>query len=87
VRSVYVCVCELIRVAEAKVDVRLRSEMEDGVDLVLAKHALYVGRRCDVAILECEVGFVVKGARVVERCAVVELIEGDYVVVLGVRED
>jgi hypothetical protein len=87
VRSVYVCVRELIRVAEAEVDVRLRSEVEDGVDLVFAKHPLYVGRRCDVTILECEVGLIVKDARVVECRAVVQLVEGDYVVVLGVCED
>lgn len=35
-RPVYVCVCELVRIAEAEVDVGLRREMEDGVDLMLA---------------------------------------------------
>ena len=85
--TVYVCVCELVRVAEAKIDVRLRSEMEDGVDFVLTKHALHIRRRCDVAILGSEVGLVVEGARIIERCAVIELVEGDYIVVFGVRED
>ena len=40
---IHICICELVRVAKAEVDVRLRRKVEDGVDLVLAKHALYVG--------------------------------------------
>lgn len=86
-RAIYICVRELVRVAEAEVDVRLRSEVEYRVDFVLAEHALDVGGRGDVAVFECEVWLVVEGARVVERCAVVELVVGDDVVVLGVRED
>lgn len=83
---VYVCVGETVRVAEAKIDVRLSSEVEDGVDLVRAKDTLHVGRRCDVAILECKVRLAIEYARVVQSCAVVELIERDDVVVPRVSE-
>jgi hypothetical protein len=73
--AVYVRVRELVRVAEAEVDMRLRRKVEDGVDFVLTQHALHVGRRCYVAILKGEIGLVVEDSCVVERCTVVELVE------------
>lgn len=83
--AVYVRVGELVRVAEAQVDVGLRCEVEDGVDLVLTQHALDIAWGGDVAMLEGEVRSVVEHARVVQRCAVVELVQRDDVVV-GVGE-
>lgn len=85
--AVYVRVRELVRIAEAQVDVRLRGEVEDCVDLVLAEHTLHVCWRCDVPVLECEIILVVENPRVVEGRAVVELVEGDDVVMAGVCED
>lgn len=79
--AVHIGVCELVRVTKAQVDVRLRREVEDGVDLVLAKHSLDVAWRCDVAVFEGKVRSVVEHARVVQGRAVVELVEGDHIVV------
>lgn len=84
---VNVRVGKLIRIAEAEVDVRLRCEMEDGVDLVLTQHALHVGRRRNVPILESEVWLVLEDARIVQSRAVIELVVGDDIVLIWVRED
>jgi hypothetical protein len=86
-RSVYVGVGELVRVAEAEVNMRLCGEVEDGIDVVLAQHTLNVGRRGNVSMLEGEVRSVVEDARVVQARAVVELIERDDIVVVGVCQD
>jgi hypothetical protein len=59
--------------------------VEDGVDLVFAKHSFHLGRRRDVALLEREVRSAIEDARVVECCAVVELVVGNDVVV-GIRQ-
>lgn len=84
---IYIRVGEFVRIAEAEVDMRLRCEVEDGVDSVLAQHALHVDRRCDVSILEGEVGLVFKNARVVQGRAVVELVVRHDIVMIGVCED
>lgn len=86
VGAVYIGVCELVRVAEAEVDVRLGGKVEDGVDSVPPQHALDVGGQRDVALLKGKVGPAVEDARVVERGTVVEPVERDDVVV-GVREN
>jgi hypothetical protein len=39
---VYIRIGELVRIAKAEVDMRLRCKVEDGVDLVLSKHPLDV---------------------------------------------
>ena len=78
--SIDVCVCELVRIAEAEVDVRLRSKVEDGIDLVPAQYAFYVRGRCDITLLECEIRSVIEYARVVERCAIVQFVKRDHVV-------
>lgn len=74
-RSIYVRGRELIRITEAEIDVRLSGKVEDGVYAMLAEHSLYFGRRGDVALLEREVCAPFKNARVIERRAVVELVE------------
>jgi hypothetical protein len=65
---------------------RLRSEVEDGINLVLAKHSLDVGWGRDITMLKCEVGSVLEHARIVQRGTVVELVEGYHIVMLGIRE-
>jgi hypothetical protein len=86
-RPVYIRVGELIGVAEAEINMRLRGEMENGIDLVLPQHALDVCRRGNVSVLECKVWPAVEDARVVQCCAIVELIQRDDIVVVGVRQD
>jgi hypothetical protein len=84
---IYIRVGKLVRVAEAEIDMGLRREMEDGVDVMLPQYPLYVRWRCDVTVLEREVWFVVECSGVVQRRAVVKLIKGDDIVLVGVRED
>lgn len=79
--AVDICTRELVRVAKAQVHVRLRREVEDGVDLVLAQHPLDVARTCDVALLKGKVGSAVEHPRVVQRRAIVELVKRHDVVV------
>jgi hypothetical protein len=67
--------------------VRLRGEVEDGVNLVLSKSALDVRWRCDISVLERKIWLVIEDARVVEGGAIVELVEGHDIVVLGICED
>lgn len=86
VSAVDVSVGETVRVSETQVNVGLRGEVEDGVNVVAleAVHDLRGVR--DVAMVEGEVPLIVQGAGVVERCAVVQLVEGDDVVGIGVCE-
>jgi hypothetical protein len=78
---------KLVRVAKAEINVGLRREMEDGVDVMLAQYALHVCRRCNVAVLEGEVPLLFKCPRIIQCRAVVELIEGDDIIVVRIRED
>lgn len=64
----------------------MRCEVEDRIDLVFAKHTLYVGGRSDIALFKGEVRLTIEYARVVEGCAMIEFIEGHDVVV-GVCQD
>jgi hypothetical protein len=60
--------------------VALRGEVEDGVNIVPLQavyHLRWVG---DVALVEAEVSPLVERPRVVERAAIIELVEGDDVV-------
>lgn len=63
---------------------RLRCEVEDGVDLVLAKHPFDICGRCDVAIFEAEVCLLVEYARIVERSAVVKFVKRYHIIVAWV---
>ena len=85
--AVYICVGKLVRVAKAEVYVRLRCEMENGVDVVLAQYALHVYWRCNIAVFERKVSLLIERSRVVQCRAVVELVEGHDIVAVRVRED
>ena len=86
VRAVDVCICEFVRVAKAEVDVRLGSEVENGIDSVLSQYTLDIRWRCYIALLECKVCLFVEDSGVVERCAVVEFVKGNDIVV-WIREN
>lgn len=51
----YVVLGERQRIAEAQVDMSLRREMEDRVDVILAKALEHIGVLCDVAMVETEI--------------------------------
>ena len=59
----------------------MRRKVEDGINLVLAEHSLNLGRGSDVAMFKRKVRPVVKDTGVVQRCAIVELVERDDIVV------
>lgn len=59
----------------------LRGEMEDGVDLVLSKHSLYICWKSDISLLEGKIRSSVEYTGVVQGCAIVQLVERDNVVV------
>lgn len=86
VGTVDVGVCESVRVTEAQIDVGLSGEVEDGVDLVPLQALDDFGGVGNVAVDESEVGLFVQYTGVVERRAVVQLVEGDDVVVIRVSE-
>lgn len=79
-RSEHIILGERVRIAKRQVHVRLRGQMEDGVDVVLSQTAQHIGRLGDVSVEEFEIGPGFEHARVVERTAVVELVEADDVV-------
>lgn len=83
---VYVCVCELVGVTKAKVDMRLRGEVEDCVDFVLTENLLHVRRQRYITLLKRKVCATIQNAGVVERCAVVELVKRDDIVVVRIGE-
>lgn len=84
--AVDVGVCEAVRVAKAQVDVRLGGKVEDGVDVVALEAVNHLDGVGDVALVEAKVALLVEGACVIERGAVVKLVERDDVVGLGVGE-
>lgn len=65
---------------------RLRSEVEYGIDVVFAKHMLHASWRSDVSLLKDKIWLIVQDPRVVKRRAVVKLVERDHMV-LWICED
>lgn len=86
VSTVHIGVGESVRVTKTQVDVGLRSEMEDGIDIVALQTVHDFGGVCNVAMVEGEVALVLEDARVVQGSAVVELVEGDDIVRVGVGQ-
>lgn len=54
---------------------RLRCEMEDCVDLVLAEDVFHACRRRYIALRESEVWLIVKDPRVIKSCAIVKFVK------------
>lgn len=86
VGAVDVCVGEAVRVAKAEVNVRLCGKVENGVNVVALQTADDFVGVGNVALVKRKVALVVEHARVVERRAVVELVERDNVVRVGIRQ-
>jgi hypothetical protein len=74
--------CEFVRVAKAQIHVGVRSEVEDGVDVVLLQTPDHVDSHGHIAVEEVEVSQLLRlqQARIVERAAIVEFVEGNDVV-------
>lgn len=83
VRADDIVVGEGIRVAKTQIHMRLRREVEDGINLVGSQAPQDIGIFCEIAVEELEIRATFEHSRIVQRTAVVELVEADDVV--GVR--
>ena len=79
-RTVRVVHGERQGIAERVIHVRLRSEVHHGIDLLRLQHVREEIRGQNIALDELEVQVVLNGLEVVERRAVVELVEDDHLV-------
>lgn len=78
--------CEGVRVTEAQIDVRLGGEVEDGINVMASQAVHDLGWIRDIAMVEGEVALVIERPSIVQRGAVVELVEGDDVVRIWVGQ-
>jgi hypothetical protein len=84
VRAKHIVLREEVGVAETQVHVCMRREVEDGINIVLLQAFDHVARYGDIAVKEAEVRLRLQHARIVQRAAVVELVEGNNVVCVGI---
>ena len=75
---------EDVGVAETQIHMRMRSEMKDGVDVVFLQAPDHVAWCGDIAVEEAEVRLRLQHARIVQRAAIVQLVKGHNVVVVGI---
>ena len=78
VRADHIVHGEFVRIDKAQVHVRVGSEMEHGVDVVLLQAFDHVGSDGGIAVEEVEVSRLLRlqQACIVERAAIVEFVEG-----------
>jgi hypothetical protein len=77
---------ESVRVTKTQIDVGLRREVEDGIDIVSLKAVHNLRRIGNVAMVECEVALVVQDSGVVQRSTVVKFVEGYDIIRVRVRQ-
>jgi hypothetical protein len=82
--SVDIGMGELIGISEAQINVRLSSKVEDSINVVSLQAIHNLGGIGDISMVESKVPLIVKGSSIVQRCAVIEFIEGDDVIGVGV---
>lgn len=80
----YVIVGESIGISETQIDVGLSSKVENSVNFVAFKAVHDFRRISDIAMVEAEVPLVIECSCVVQRGAVVKLVERDDIVCIGV---
>jgi len=83
-RAKHIVLREDVGVAETQIHVRMRSKMEDGIDVVFLQAPDYVAWNSDIAVEEAEIRLRLQHARMVQRAAIVELVKRHDVVVVGV---
>ena len=82
--SIDISVRKRVRVAKAQIDVGLRCKVEYSIDTVLLQAVHHLVRVRDVAMVEGEVPLAVEDPCVVQGRTVVQLVEGDDIVCIGV---
>lgn len=65
---------------------RLRCEVEDGIDVMLLEAVHHLVRVGYIAMVEGEVLLIIENLRIVRRRTVVKLIEGNYVICVRVGQ-
>lgn len=83
-RAEHIVLREDVGVAEAQVHVCMRREMENRVDVVLLQAFYHVARYGNIAMKEAEIRLRLQHARIVQRAAIVELVERHDVVGVGI---
>jgi hypothetical protein len=83
-RAKHIVLRENVGVAETQIHVRMRSKVEDGIDVVFLQAPDHVAWYGDIAVEEAEIRLRLQHARIVQRAAIVELVERHNVVVVGV---
>jgi hypothetical protein len=83
-RAEHVILRENVRVAETQVYVRMRGEVEDRINIVLLQAFDHITGYGDIAVKEAEIWLRLQHARIVQRAAIVELVEGNNVVGVGI---
>lgn len=83
-RAEHIVLREDVGVAETQIHMRMRSQVKDGVNVVFLQAPDHVGGCGDIAVEEAEVRLLFQHARIVQRAAVVELVERHDVVGVGI---
>ena len=84
--TIYICMRKCVGVTEAQINVRLCGKVENCVNIVSLQAVHDLRRVCDIAMVECEISFVIEDSRVVQGSTVVELVEGNDVVGIGIGQ-
>ena len=82
--SEYVVLRESEGVAEAQVNVRLRSKMEYCVNVVFTEAFEDIGVLSYIAVEEAEIGSPFEHSRVVSRAAIIQFVERHDIVCVGI---
>lgn len=80
VDTAYIGICEPIRVSEAKIDMRLSSKVKNRINTICGETVEDFGRIGDIAAHKREASQIVQLPYVVQRSAIIELVEADDIV-------
>lgn len=84
VRAENIVLREDVGVAETQIHMRVRRKMEYGVDVVFLQALDDIAWNRHIAVEEAEIRLRLQHARIIQRAAVIELVEGDHVVVVRI---
>jgi len=85
-RPQHIVLGEVVRVAEAQVNVCMRRKVEDCIDIMLLQTSQDIVRLRYIAVEEVEVRLALQHAGIVQTAAIVELVERDDVVCIWILD-
>lgn len=83
-RAEHIVLREDVGVAEAQVHVCMRRQVENGVNIVLLQAFDHVARYGNIAVEEAEIRLRLQHASIIQRATIVELVERNDVVCVGI---